>query len=255
MLKSWLKPLEGIVPAYYPLYFKKINGHAIYLPGVDRFLLADTFDPWITLEVAEILSSKVPTQVILLGEGIPGLSNLTVLEHTIRDKTGLVIHGANILVARQTPLVRKIQGEGSIINVGWSDDYASPEKRSILLKLQEYGLFCLRICHALKITESMNNIVPHKKYIEDYFPGMVPQDFTVPIDQTEFPHGLGREIKQILYMADSVTDALTQIEKAWLEYSQAIPRIRETFYKIVGIEMPASLSVLALKHNFTVRAV
>ncbi len=255
MMKPWLKPLEGIVPAYYPLYFKKTNGNTIYLPGVDRFLLADTFDPWITLEVAEILSSKVPTQVILLGEGLPGLSNLTILEYTIKDKTGLVIHGANILVARQTPVIRKINGADSVINVGWSDDYITPERRTMLLRLQEYGLFCLRICHALKITESMNNLVPHKKFMEDYFPGMTPDNFTVPIDQTAFPQGISKTIKQILYMANSPTEALAEIENAWAEYSHAIPKIRETFYKIVGLEMPPKLISLAVKHNFTLRAV
>lgn len=255
MNKPWLKPTEGLISVYYTLHFKKSNGNTIYLPGVDRFLLADNFDPWITLEVAEILSSKVPTQVVLLGEGIPGLSNLTALEHTIKDKTTMVIHGANILVARQTPSVRKINGADSIIEVGWPDDYSSTNSKTMLLRLQEFGLFCLRICHAVKITESLHNVVPHKKYMEEYFSGMVPADFVVPVDQTSFPKGISKTIKHILYMANSVEDALSEIEKAWLEYSASTPLIRETFYKFVGMPMPSSLADLAFSHNYTIRAV
>lgn len=255
MIKPWLKPHEGLISAYYPLHFKKMNGHTIYLPGVDRFLLADNFDPWITLEVAEVLSSKVPTQVILLGEGLPGLSNLTVLEHTIKDKTSMVIHGANILVARQTPSVRKINGADSIIHVGWPDDYMSADSKAMLLKLQHFSLFCLRVCHAVKITESLHNLVPHKKYMDEYFSGMIPEEFTVPVDQTGFPNGISKTIKHILYMADSVEDALVEIEQAWLSYSGSTPAIRETFYKFVGLPMPSSLTELAYSHNYTIRAV
>jgi len=255
MIKPWLKPQEGLISAFYTLHFKKMNGNTIYLPGVDRFLLADNFDPWITLEVAEILSSKVPTQVVLLGEGIPGLNNLTALEQTIRDKTTMVIQGANVLVARQTPSVRKINGADSIITVGWPEDYASSEAKAMLLKLREFGFFCLRVCHALKIAESLHNLVPHKKYMEEYFSDMVPDNFTVPIDQTEFPKGMSNTIKHILYMATDVEDAMAEIENAWALHSAASPHIRETFYKFVGMPMPSALSNLAYTHNYTVRAV
>jgi hypothetical protein len=255
MNKPWLKPQEGLISAYYTLHFKKVNGNTIYLPGVDRFLLADNFDPWITLETAEILSSKVPTQVVVLGEGIPGLSNLTALEHTIQDKTTMVIHGANILVARQTPSIRKLNGAGGVIEVGWPDDYTTSESKAMLLKLQEYGMFCLRVCHALKITESLHNVVPHKKYMDEYFSDMIPEEFAVPVDQTAFPKGLSRTIKHVLYMANDVEDALEKIENVWFEYSASTPLIRETFYKFVGLPIPSKLLGLALSHNYTIRAV
>jgi hypothetical protein len=167
----------------------------------------------------------------------------------------MVIHGANVLVARQTPSVRKINGADSIINVGWPEDYASAESKAMLLKLREFGFFCLRVCHALKIAESLHNLVPHKKYMEQYFPDMVPDNFKVPIDQTEFPKGMSNTIKHILYMADNVEDAISEIENAWATYSASSPHIRETFYKFVGMPMPSALSDLAYTHNYTVRAV
>jgi hypothetical protein len=255
MNKPWLKVTEGLHAAYYPLHFKKVNGHLIYSPGIDRFILVDHFDTWVTLEVAEILSSKLPTQVILLGEETPILNNDICIEFTIKDKTNMSIHGANILVARQTPSVRKIRGAGVVYRAGWPIDYLRDDRKTALLKLQEYALFCLRICHATKITNALHNLVPHKSYLDTYMPGMIPDKFKVPADQTTAPDGMVNTIKQILYQSDTVDEAMSGIEQMFADHTGATPSIRETFYKFVGMDQPAKLKNLAYDNSFTVRAV
>lgn len=255
MNKPWLNITEGLHANYYPLHFKKTNGHLIYSPGIDRFILVDQFDPWVVLEVAEILSSKLPTQVVLLGEETPMLNNQICIEFTIKDKTNMSIHGANILVARQTPSIRKIRGAGVVYKAGWPIDYSRTERKTALLKLQEYALFCLRVCHAVKVTNAMHNLVPHKSYLDTYLPGVVPDKFKLPADQTTAPDGMVNTIKQILYQADSIEEALSRIENMFAEHTVAIPHVRETFYNFVGIEQPEKLKSLEYDNSFTVRAV
>lgn len=255
MNKPWLNVTEGLHAAYYPLNFKKVNGHMIYSPGIDRFILVDHFDTWVILEVAEILSSKLPTQVVLLGDETPIINNDTCIEFTIKDKTNMSIYGANILVARQTPSMRKVRGAGVVYRAGWPIDYLREDRKAALIRLQEYALFCLRICHAVKITDALINLVPHKSYLDTYMPGMVPDKFKVPADQTTAPDGIVSTVKQILYQSDTVEEALVHIENMFAEHTGATPHIREIFYKFVGMAQPIKLKNLEYDNSFTLKAV
>ena len=69
--EPWLKGNVSHHARFYSSWYGKKNANAIYAPGLDRFLLVDNYDLWLTMEVARILSSKIPTQVFLLAKDVP----------------------------------------------------------------------------------------------------------------------------------------------------------------------------------------
>lgn len=254
-IKSWLTGNDSRHSRLYSSWYGKKNANAIYAPGLDRFLLVDNFDLWLTMEVARILSSKIPTQVFLLGKDVPEFDNTNCFETTIIDKRKYVINGSNILTARQVPSLHVLMEPDSVANVGIPRDYQTGTHKKMLDNLKSYSLFVLRNIHAITIADSIKNITPFEDMIKTYLPDHIP-DVKLPQDQSVVPNGIKNEIKSILYQSQSVKEALERIETVWFDYGYNLPGYRNMYYYYMGLDIPQRLKEQEINSNqFTPRAV
>jgi hypothetical protein len=89
------------------------------------------------------------------------------------------------------------------------------------------------------------NFFPEKEYLDDFFHNQYPENFKSRYDVTAAEQGIIAVIKTILYESNSIEEALASISKAWLTYAKDDPSgIRQSFYRILGIEQPAELKNL-----------
>lgn len=253
--EPWLKGNVSHHARFYSAWYGKRNANAIYAPGLDRFLLVDNFDLWLTMEVARILSSKIPTQVFLLAKDVPEFDNTNCLETTIIDKRKYVINGSNILTARQVPSLHVLLEPDSVANVGTPRDYQTGTHKEMLDNLRSYSLFVLRNIHAITIADAIKNITPFEEMVKDYLPNHIP-DIRIPQDQSLSSKGIKKEIKSILYQSMSVKEALERIENVWYEFGYNLPEFRDMYYYYMGLEIPVRLKEQAIDETyFTPRAV
>lgn len=253
--EPWLKGNVSHHARFYSSWYGKRNANAIYAPGLDRFLLVDNFDLWLTMEVARILSSKIPTQVFLLAKDVAEFDNSNCFETTIVDKRKYVINGSNILTARQVPSLHVLIEPDSVANVGIPRDYQTGTHKEMLDNLRSYSLFVLRNIHAITIADSIKNITPFEEMVKTYLPNHIP-DITLPQDQSFAPSSIKNEIKSVLYQSLSVSEALERIENIWYEYGYNLPEYRDMYYYYMGLETPARLKEQEVDRSyFTPRAV
>lgn len=253
--EPWLKGNVSQHARFYSAWYGKKNANAIYAPGIDRFLLTDNFDLWLTMETARILSSKVPTQVFLLGKDVPEFDNTNCLETTIIDKRKYIINGSNILTARQVPSLHALLEPDSVANVGIPRDYQTGTHKEMLDNLRSYSLFVLRNIHAITIADSIKNITPFEEMVKDYLPDHIPE-IEIPQDQSLSTKGIKKEIKSILYTSLSVKEALERIEDVWFDYGYNLPDFRDMYYYFMGLEIPVRLKEQSVDEKyFTPRAV
>jgi hypothetical protein len=132
-----------------------------------------------------------------------------------------------------------------VIERGWPIDFVSDDRKQTLLKLQDYALFSLRVIYAITLSVNFRNFFPEKEYLDVFFHNQYPEDFKIRHDITKAEQGITAVIKTILYESNSIDEALTSIAEAWLKYAKDDPSgIRQSFYKILGIEQPVELKSL-----------
>lgn len=241
--KPWTQVNQGAHSNYYSLGYGKVNGNVIFSPGIDRFILADNFDVWTVFETAKLLSSKIPTQVYVLGKltGPDGQFNSgNCINYTFADKSNLKIMGSSVITARQTPLITKITLQDALTHEGFPRDYDNPEGREMIAKLQDYSRFVLRALYAIKFADACNNVKPATEMM-DYFDPELGRVIRNNPDHTYSEYGMLRTVKTILYHADSVDTALAQIEQA-MQDAPDQPLFRNKFYEILGIPVPESVA-------------
>jgi len=237
----WEKTTDSIIANFHMNGFRRrSNAHAYYSPTVDRFFAVDTFDPYTALEVAQILSSKMPgiTICILQGTDVV-MDNANCINYTIEEKN-LTVGSANVLYGRQTPSLTKIPLGVNIVKLGPTPllDFDTPDQYNKFLEFHEYAKFCIRAWHAAKLTDAINNILP----MEDYTSLIdVPAGFNVPADSTNSGMDISYKtaIKRILYNSNSVDHALAEIYAMWSKNLTAItiPHKR-FFYSMLEIPDP-----------------
>jgi hypothetical protein len=243
--KPWLSSSDGLRKTFYPLSWNKKNSYAIFSPGIDRFLIVDNYDLWIVYETGKVISSKVSNMVYVLDQDTPEMTNKTCLNFSTfhkKDEKGFGSPG--IMTHRQSAALSKIPKD-RVVETGWPLDFAQGERKDMLMKLQEYTLFSLRVIYAITLAVNFKNFFPEKEYLDVFFQGQFPEDFKSHYDTTTAEQGMISLIKTILYDANSVDDALASIHNAWLTHSKHDPSgARQTFYKILGIPQPAELAAL-----------
>ena len=242
--KPWLDN-DGFHKTFYPISWHKKNSYSIFSPGIDRFLIVDTYDPWIVYETGKTLSSKISNIIYILDKVTPDMTNETCLNFTTLHKKNERGWGSpNIITHRQSVTIDKISKD-IIVEHGWPIDFASDERKQILLNLQEYALFSLRVIYAITLSVNFGNFFPEKEYLDVFFYNQYPEDFKSRHDVTTAEQGITAVIKTILYESNSIEDALASIAEAWLTYAKDDPsNIRQSFYFILGIEQPAELKNL-----------
>ena len=243
--RPWVNSIEGFHKTFYPLSWNKQNSYAIFSPGIDRFLIVDTYDPWILYETGKVLSSKVSTMVYVLDKITPDMSNENCLNFTTKHKKNEKGYGGpQIMSHRQSASLSKIPKD-MIYEAGWPVDFNKDDRKNILIRLQEYALFSLRTMYAVTLSVNFRNFFPEKEYLDVFFHNQVPENLKMHYDNTSADQGMINLIKTILYESNSIDEALTAINDAWLKHTINDPSdTRQLFYQILGIPQPKELQDL-----------
>lgn len=225
---------------------KRSNANGFYSPGVDRFFGVDSLDPYTAFEVAQILSSKVSgIAVCVLQNTDPFFTADDCHKYTITNKS--VYQGQNILVSRQMPAFRKMQGDAIVREDTMPADWQQPEAWDQFLKLKDYTKFVIQAWHSAKLADMHFNYMPMEAYTDTMLFDTAPANFDRPVDNIKGPctQGITRTIKQILYTSNGIEEALTEIEQLWAENNtpQSGPW-RSLFYRILEIDEPERLQEL-----------
>jgi hypothetical protein len=249
--KPWMSDEKPFCSTFYPLHWGKKNSYAIFSPGIDRFLIVDNFDPWILHETARVLSSKISTITYVLDQPTPHMTNETCLTFSTKHKIEERQYGGpTVMSHRQSGHMMKIK-PGMVYEAGWPIDFEISERKEALLRLQEYARFTLRAIHALTIGSMFRNPFPEKYYMDTFFENEYPVELKVRADCTDAPDGMEKTIKNILYAADTLDQALEQIHHAWREYTWSdISGFRQAFYYSMGLTQPDDLEALGTTGEF-----
>ncbi len=239
----WDKTHDSIVANFHMNGFRRrSNSNAFYSPSVDRFFAVDGLDPYTALEVAQILSSKMPgISVCILSPNDVVMTNTNCIEHTIEEKN-LTVGPANILYGRQMPTLAKIPADTTIVkHVGLpKGDFADPAMWAQFLKFHEYAKFTIQCWHAIKLADAIQNILPMESYVHELLDA--PSDMAIPPDSTNglLDVSIKTHVKRILYTGNSPEEVLEKIKQMWIENNTAaILPYRRFFYNVLGITPPA----------------
>jgi hypothetical protein len=226
---------------------KRRRIHGIYAPGLDRFIFVDYSDVWVTLETAEILSSKLPTMAYVLHTINFDFNSENCTNYTITNKTNQVVSRVSIVNRRQTPcLMFAPYATNPIEYVGQNMDYVTPEKQEMIRRLQEYAQYVNDIVYVIRITNAMVNWTDGQSFIDKY----VPSEFTNTIDgpmshqydRSSTERGVFFEIRHALYISQTIEEAEQRIIDIWILHHHEQEYLLTSFYRNLGREVPQALS-------------
>ena len=230
---------------YYRYFYRNSKGerrkHGIFAPGVDRFILVDTYDFWITLQTAEILSSKIPTLAYILPPLDFNLDNTNCINYTIFNKTQQKVGPSPISAGRQRPQLKFLYDTDAITEAGVSEDYNTDEGRALLVKLQEYAQFVHQHMFAINITDAFYNPVNNHRFISSYVSNDWTDSFKSRHDRSSLDKGVFFELRNILYLSDTQEEAEEKITNLWLTSSRDQLYLITGYYKILNTPMPEAL--------------
>lgn len=227
---------------HYKYFYKDSQGnprkYGIFAPGVNRFILIDEDDVWMTLQTAELLSSKLPTVVFALSINDGGITNKSCINFTIADKTQLRVGLVSMLTSKQAPMLKTLYDTDEIVNDGLPEGYK--DNLPALEKLLDYAEFVHEQVYAMNITEALYNISNTSKFADLY----IDTELSTRPDLTNLDRGVFFEIRKILYLADSIEQAKEQITKCWETNSADQSHVMSGYYKVLNISVPDKLQSL-----------
>lgn len=208
--------------------------HALYAPGIERFFAIIGLDQFTSMEIAQILSSKIPSIVVFsVNENTPPFFLDNCHEYTLIDKN---VYKNSYEI--QTPRFKNM----SVNDVIKADELPidfhpkhNADNYKLFMNLKKYVEFVTNTWNAAKIAELTHNLLPEKCYADDYFQGYLPDDFVVNPDTSigVTPNGITSEIKKILYDCNSPEEALAEFDKMWKENNTVQTMAwRNSFYTI-----------------------
>jgi len=220
--------------------------YGIYMPAIDRFLHVSEQDLWMSLETAEILSSKVQTMLYVLPPGyikVPEytelINNQNCLNWGIYDKSKLKIGSGSALGARQTPIIGMLYPDDRLEeHQSLPEDFI--EDSSILIGLKDYADYVYRRVLGISIAVNFYNPYFSKKFIEKYIDNDWVENKENSADPS-FSKGIEFEIKKILYQCNSKEEAEEAITNFWLENYRNVGFIMVGYYKVIGERIPEKL--------------
>lgn len=232
---------------YYPSTESKI-GYALYVPGLDLFLIIDYHNLCVTDQLAKVLSSKILTAVIILpyDKKIPNIDNqnchLFSLLHTKLFYGALSVadygYSPIVVTLRDTKLVKK-------------NNKFEEEEKNMLKRIQEYAIFCLQCLHAINLSQMLHQQIFTEQQHRLYSMIFLKKEYkNVELSPVE-------EIMHILYHAQTTGEATEQIQILWKKYlknadnktywqdtfKHKIKDFIKEFYVLSNIEIPNELSL------------
>jgi len=222
--------------------------HAVFAPGLDRFILVDDKDFWMTFEAAEILSSKLPTIAYMLPPSAKNLNNINCIKYTIADKRLQRVGPSPIVGGRQHPLLKFLYDQDEIIESGIPEDYK--DNREILERLLEYARFVQQQVYVLNITDAFYNFENTNRFSEKYLDKEWTANISSRADRSSLKKGVFFELRKILYLSNSVKEAEDSIVNFWANNYTDQVYLMEGYYKILNKPVPNELVPLT-KLTFT----
>jgi hypothetical protein len=224
---------------------RRPNANVYYSPGVDRLFAVDNFDPYTSMEIAQILSSKMPAIAVLIlhKDEVVGVNNGNCTNYTIKNKNPIPGQAA-LLFSRQMPVVRKLDGPQLIQVEDFPPDYFYNENLNTFVLFCEYAKFVIRAWHAAKICDLTHNLLPMNIY-DTFLNDVKPAGWATPADNANGSSqvGITTEIKRILYFSDNIDDALEQLAQMWRDNNTPLTlHWRKQFYALLEeVEEPTDL--------------
>lgn len=206
---------------------KNASRYGIYSTGIDRFILIDRFDLWITLTTAKLLSSKIPTIVFCINDNVPNFPASDTLFLTIANKS---VHQSE----SQTPSLTRIGGETSIVDAGAPIDYSSDEQIEMLAKLQRYAEFVQKTLYAIKLADAICNVDDHQFFGSLLNPN-VTNSLVARADHTVTDLGLLRSVERILYLSTNIEEAVRDIDLLWQGLRGRNEGFKSIFHDLSGL--------------------
>lgn len=215
--------------------------HGIFAPGIDRFILIDDYDFWLTLETAEILSAKLPTLVYLLPPMDFELDNNNCIDYTIFNKTQQKIVASSIATARQQPIIKFLYDTDHITYAGIPEDFNNANREPMLAKLQGFAQFIHRHVMAINLTEVFYNSADTQTFTKKLIPPAWREGMQSRADRSALPQGIFSELRAVLYTANTAEDASQQIIELWRNHSADQGFMILGYYKILNQPLPVEL--------------
>lgn len=190
--------------------------HALYSPGIERFFAVMGLDQFTSMEVAQILSSKIPAIVVFsIKENTAPFFSDNCHEYTVSDKN-IFKNSYEI----QTPRFKFLSIDGIEKTTELPLDFQAErniENYKLFENLRKYAVFVANAWYAAKVTEITHNLLPEKEYADSYFQEYLPSDFVANVDTSMgiTKNGITSEIKKILYNCNSPAEALEQLDIMW----------------------------------------
>lgn len=232
---------------YHKHFYKDEQGnprkYGIYSPGLDRFIFIAENDIWITLETAEIISSKLPTMVFVLPKS--DITNETCMQYAIGNKPRLKVNNSTIYVGRQNPLLRMLYDDDVLVNEGLPKDYI--DRQDVLDRLKSYTAFVNEQLYAINIANSFYNFIDTKSFMTNYIPESWTTEISTFADRSSVKQGIFFQLKHILYMSNDQYEAENKIQEFWLEHAKdQTAAFLHGYYKVLGQKIPTKLQHLAV---------
>jgi hypothetical protein len=228
---------------HYQYFYKDSQGnprkYGIFAPGVNRFILIDENDMWVTLQTAELLSSKLPTVVYALPINNGGITAESCINFTIADKTQLRVGFTSIVTGKQTPMLKILYDTDALTNDGLPEGYK--DNLVALEKLLDYAEYVHKQVYAMNIAEAVYNLSNSTKFADLYIGNT---GLSTRNDLTQLEYGVFFEIRKILYLADNIEQAETEIINCWANNSADQSHVMAGYYKVLNETVPEQLKSL-----------
>lgn len=229
--------------------------YGIYVPSIDRFIHISDQDIWMSLETAEILSSKIQTMVYVLPPGYVTpdykelVSNKNCLEWGIYDKGELKVGSSAALGARQTPAIKMLYPEDKLEqHDSLPEDFI--ENSAALMNIKRYADYIYPRVVAISLAASFYNAFYSKNFIYKYLDEGWAEKTTTAADPSATVRGLDIEIKNILYRCNSPEEAEETIISFWEKSYRDAGYMMAGYYRILGGQMPDRIKKIASSNYY-----
>jgi hypothetical protein len=208
---KWKSPMRQVERIYTGAIGRR---YVIYSMVFDRFILLDTFDPWMTFTTSKILSSKLSTTMFCIRRYV---KQLTVddcpLLFTISDEEKEKVF--KTVNKMQTPIMMQIAlNEDSIVYAGAPKDYVTIEQKQMLADVYHYARFCHRVIYAAKFADARMNSDDHSFFAQIMGDSTKEKMYTKG-DQSQIEEGILWTIYRILYLSSNIDEAIEKLDQMW----------------------------------------
>jgi hypothetical protein len=224
MFDGWTPPEEVSL-----LDSVRVKGRsAIYSMGIDRVFFVSDFDLWITHQTAKLLYHKLLLHVFLFTEEVVSIDNSNCFNWTRVEKEDFV--------DPQTPTVKIVNFKDSLSEKGFPAN--CPLTLEQLRKDQEFALFVLHACYAMRLTDAILNQGDSQFYLK-FFPNIEKKiNFNYYADPTHWPGGFVQVIERVLFQSNSIEELKSKFKQLLplnnQNVSPALLNYSVIFFKLLG---------------------